>query len=121
MQTKVRGEENVMHARMGPDAITIRLGAVALPLGIILPLIATAIHPHREDVMDNPVVFMEYAQSTSWIAVHFAQWLAALLLFVGLLGFTTLLERSRDCVQPWRALALPPRCRRRPQSRPYKP
>ncbi len=86
MQTKVRGEENAMDARMGADAITIRLGAVALPLGIILPLVATAIHPHREDVMDNPVVFMEYAQSDSWIAVHFAQWLAALLLFGGLLG-----------------------------------
>jgi hypothetical protein len=53
---------------------------------VVLPLVATAIHPHREDGMDNPAVFTEYADSASWVAVHFAQWGAALLMFVGLLG-----------------------------------
>ena len=87
MQTKVRGEENVMNARMGAEAITTRIGAIALPLGIILFIISTAIgHPSREDVMDNAAVFMEYAQDDSWIAVHFAQWFAALLLIAGLLA-----------------------------------
>ncbi len=66
MQTKVRGEENVMDARMGAEAITTRIGAMALPLGIILFVLSTAIgHPSREDVMDNPTVFMEYAQDDS--------------------------------------------------------
>jgi hypothetical protein len=73
-----RGERN--------DAVTIRLGAAALALGIIVPIVATAIHPHREDVMDNPTVFTEYANSHNWITVHFAQWAGALLLFGGLLG-----------------------------------
>jgi MprA protease rhombosortase-interaction domain-containing protein len=68
------------------DATTIRLGAIALPLGILLAVAATAIHPHKEDVMNNSVVFQEYANSGDWIAIHFAQWLAALLLFSGLLG-----------------------------------
>jgi hypothetical protein len=36
--------------------------------------------------MDNPAVFMEYAQSDSWIAIHFGQWFAALLLIGGLLA-----------------------------------
>jgi hypothetical protein len=36
--------------------------------------------------MDNPAVFMEYAQSDSWIAVHLAQWFAALLILGGLLA-----------------------------------
>jgi hypothetical protein len=36
--------------------------------------------------MDNPAVFMEYAQSDSWIAVHLAQWFAALLIIGGLLA-----------------------------------
>jgi hypothetical protein len=68
------------------DSATIRVAAVALPLGAILALIVTAIHPHREDVMDNPAVFTEYAQSSHWVAIHFAQWFAAMLLFVGMLG-----------------------------------
>jgi hypothetical protein len=72
--------------RPGGDAATVRLAAVTLPLGVVLPLIATAVHPHREDGMDNPAVFTEYADSATWVAVHFAQWGAALLLFVGLLG-----------------------------------
>ena len=76
-----------MDARMGAEAITTRIGAIALPLGIILFLVATAIfHPSREDPIDNPAVFMEYAQSDSWIAVHFAQWFAALLLIGGLVA-----------------------------------
>lgn len=70
----------------GEDRSTIRLAAVALPLGVVLPLAATAIHPHKEDGMDHPAVFTEYAHSGDWIAVHFAQWGAALLLFVGMLG-----------------------------------
>jgi hypothetical protein len=84
----------MMHAREAPgsrqvggdDAITTRTGAVALPLAIILFVVSTAIHPSREAPMDNPAVFMEYAQSDSWIAVHFAQWFAVLLLFGGLVA-----------------------------------
>ena len=67
-------------------AAMVRFGAVALPLGVISAVAATQIHPHRENVMDNPVVFTEYAQDGDWYAVHFAQWGAALLLFAGLLG-----------------------------------
>ena len=36
--------------------------------------------------MDNQAVFMEYAQSDSWVVVHFAQWAAALLLSGGLVA-----------------------------------
>lgn len=69
-----------------PERAVVRFGAVALPLGVISALVATQIHPHRENVMDNPVVFTEYARDSDWFAVHFAQWGAALLLFAGLLG-----------------------------------
>src|SRR5919205_442695 len=84
-----------MNARQAPgtrqagedDAITTRIGAVALPLGVILFVVVTAIfHPHREAPMDNPAVFMEYAESDSWVAVHLAQWFAALLLIGGLVA-----------------------------------
>ncbi len=72
-----------MDARLGAEVTTTRIGAIALPLGIILLVVATAIHPSREEPMDNPAVFMEYAQSQSWVAVHFAQWFAILLIVGG--------------------------------------
>ena len=51
----LRGEENVVDARVGAEAITTRIGAVALPLGIILFVVSTAVfHPNREAPMDNP-------------------------------------------------------------------
>jgi hypothetical protein len=68
------------------DAITARIGAVTLPLAIIVFVVSTAVHPSREAPMDNPAVFMEYAQTESWIAVHFGQWLGVLLLFGGLVA-----------------------------------
>ncbi len=75
-----------MDARMGAEAITTRIGAMALPLGVILLVVSTVIHPSREDAMDNPAIFMEYAQSDSWVAVHFGQWFGALLIIGGLLA-----------------------------------
>jgi hypothetical protein len=68
------------------DSLTIRMGALALPLGVVVAVAATGIHPHKEDVMDNAAVFTEYAHDTSWIGVHFLQSIGALLLFAGLLG-----------------------------------
>ena len=76
-----------MDTRIGDEAITTRIGAIALPLGIILFVVATAVfHPNREAPMDNPAIFTEYAQSDSWVAVHLAQWFAALLIIGGLVA-----------------------------------
>jgi hypothetical protein len=68
------------------ETMTTRFGALALPLGIVVLIAATILHPSREDVMDNPAVFREYAQSDNWVAVHFAQWGAALLFIAGLVA-----------------------------------
>jgi hypothetical protein len=79
--------EHAMDTGMGAEVLMTRIGAVLLPLGIILFVVSTAIfHPHRENPMDNPAVFMEYAQSDSWVVVHFAQWVAALLISGGLIA-----------------------------------
>lgn len=73
--------------RMGADSITAKIGAVLLPLGVILFVVSTAIyHPHEQDPMNNLAVFMEYAQSDGWIAIHFAQWFAAMFLIGGLIA-----------------------------------
>jgi hypothetical protein len=69
------------------EAITTRLGAVALPIGVVLTAILEVFfHPQREDPMDNPAVFMEYANSDSWTAVHLGQYFGFLLIVGGLVA-----------------------------------
>jgi hypothetical protein len=83
----IRHNEHTLVTSTGAETITARIGAAALPLGIIMFVVSTAIfHPSREDPMDNPAVFMEYAHSDNWIAVHFVQWVATLLLIGGLIA-----------------------------------
>jgi len=69
----------------GDDAITTRLGA-ALPLGIIVIAVSEYFHPSKEDPRDNVAVFMEYAHSDSWTAVHLAECFGFLLLLGGLVA-----------------------------------
>ena len=75
-----------METRVEPSALWGRIGAIALPLGIILLVAATAVHPSREDVMNHSAVFREYAETDAWIAIHFTQWLASLVFFGGLVA-----------------------------------
>ena len=46
----------------GDDAITTRIGAAMLPLAVVVLVVSEALHPGREDPMDFPAVFREYAQ-----------------------------------------------------------
>src|SRR5215210_2379598 len=62
-----RRKEKVMYAREdtgrqlgGDDAVTTRIGALALPIGVVLIAISEVFHPSRQDPMDFPAVFGEY-------------------------------------------------------------
>src|SRR5215216_2555033 len=70
----------------GDDAITTRIGALALPIGVVLIAISEIFHPSREDPMDFPAVFTEYAQSNLWTTVHLGEYLGFLLLLGGLVA-----------------------------------
>jgi len=70
----------------GDDAITTRLGAVALPIGIVLIAIAEIFHPAREDPMNFPAAFEEYAQSDVWTTVHLGEYFGFLFLLGGLVA-----------------------------------
>jgi hypothetical protein len=70
----------------GDDAVTTRIGAVALPLAIIVIAVSEIFHPAREDPMDNPAVFREYASSDLWTTVHLGEYFGFLLLLSGLVG-----------------------------------
>lgn len=85
-----------METRVEPEALWGRIGAIALPLGVILLVAATAVHPSREDVMNNTAVFREYAQSDGWIAIHFTQWVAGLVFFGGLVALYFAMTAKRE-------------------------
>jgi len=70
----------------GDDAITTKIGAVALPLGVIVLVVAEIFHPSREDPMDNVAVFREYANSDIWTTVHLGGYFGFLLLLGGLVA-----------------------------------
>jgi hypothetical protein len=88
------GKEEAMEAREDAneravrrdDAITARLGAAALPLGVVLIAVFEVFHPQREDPMANPAVFLEYANSDSWTTVHLGQYFGFLLILGGLVA-----------------------------------
>src|SRR5215207_2423499 len=87
------GKERAMAAREGAarqvggdDASTTRMGAVALPIGVILIAISEIFHPSREDPMDFPAVFREYAQSDVWTTVHLGEYFGFLFLLGGLVA-----------------------------------
>jgi hypothetical protein len=68
------------------DASTTRIGAAALPLGVVVLVVAEMLHPAREDPMDFPAVFAEYARSDVWTAVHLAEYFGFLLLLGALVA-----------------------------------
>jgi hypothetical protein len=70
----------------GDDATTTRIGAVAMPIGVVLIAISEVFHPSREDPMDFPAVFEEYAQSNVWTTVHLGEYFGFLFLLGGLVA-----------------------------------
>jgi hypothetical protein len=85
-----------METREEPRAVWEKTGAVAIPLGVVLLVAATAVHPSREDVMNHTAVFREYAQTDAWIAIHFMQWVAALVFFGGLVALYFAMTGKRE-------------------------
>jgi hypothetical protein len=70
----------------GDDAITTRIGALALPIGVVLIAISEVFHPSKVDPMDFPAVFEEYASSNVWTAVHQGEYFGFLFLLGGLVA-----------------------------------
>src|SRR5690242_17683651 len=44
------------------------------------------LHPSKEDPANHPLVFMEYANSNSWIAIHIGQFVGGIMVFGGGFG-----------------------------------
>jgi hypothetical protein len=55
---------------------------------MIIAIVSTTIHPSTEDPSNHPIVFAEYANDDSWIAVHIGQFAGGIMVFAG--GFVSL-------------------------------
>jgi hypothetical protein len=55
---------------------------------MIIAIVSTTIHPSTEDPSNHPIVFAEYADDDSWIAVHIGQFAGGIMVFAG--GFVVL-------------------------------
>jgi hypothetical protein len=59
---------------------------VLILIGAITNTIISRFHPSEQDPNNHPAVFAEYAASTDWIWVHYAQFAAVMLLLAGFVG-----------------------------------
>ena len=66
----------------------LRIGSIAFLAGVIIVIVSTTIHPSTEDPSNHPIVFAEYANDDSWIAVHIGQFAGGIMVFAG--GFVAL-------------------------------
>ena len=78
------------------NRLTTRIGAVLFLLSLVVLVISTQLHSARENPMDNPSVFREYAQSDLWIAVHLGQFAGFLLVIGGLVALYFSLATGAD-------------------------
>ena len=66
----------------------LRMGSVAFLAGLVIIIVSTLFHASSEDLMNNPVVFVVYAESDPWLAAHIGQFAGVMLVFAG--GFVAL-------------------------------
>jgi hypothetical protein len=66
----------------------LRIGSIAILAGAIIVIISTTIHASTEDSSNHSIVFAEYANDNSWIAVHIGQFAGGIIVFAG--GFVAL-------------------------------
>src|SRR5919106_821124 len=67
----------------------LRIGSITFLTGLAIFIISTTVfHAGREDPTNHPLVFAEYANSSTWIAAHIGQFVGDILIFAG--GFVAL-------------------------------
>jgi hypothetical protein len=88
----------------------LRIGSIAFILGAIIVVVSTLFHPSSEDPANRLLVFADYANDDSWVAVHIGQFVGVIMVFAG--GFVALYrllvqsESSVASILAWIGLAL---------------
>src|SRR5919112_5963961 len=83
----------------------LQMASIAFLACLVIVIVSTGFHPSREDPANHPLIFMEYANSDPWIAIHIGQFAGGIVVFAGGFGsLYLLLVRSESSTTP--ALAL---------------
>lgn len=78
----------MQNAEVTPSVVnrhTVRLSATLLGVGFVVSLVAGLLHPAREPANNHVAAFTEYANDSSWTAVHLGQFTGLALIIAGLL------------------------------------
>ena len=84
----------VAGSRSTSDRALLRMGAVAIPIGIVVQILMETLHPSNADPNDSAAAFQEYAASNTWTVVHIGQFFAALLVALALVTLARSLMRQ---------------------------
>jgi hypothetical protein len=87
------------------ERVMLRIGAVALAAGLVVAVVFEVLHPSREDPNNNPLVFAEYARSSSWTTLHLGALAGALMLISGLIALSESLRLGPAVAAAWARLA----------------
>ena len=74
--------------------MTLRLGALAGVLGVVVQFVASAMHPGSVAPNDSAGAFAEYASSNIWTAVHLGQFLGVILVVLMFVALAVSLPRD---------------------------
>lgn len=72
-----------------------RIGAVSAPVGAVLLLVSTLLHPMQADPNDATAAFAEYAADSFWVWSHLGQFAGVAILGMALVGLAATLEGGR--------------------------
>lgn len=72
-----------------------RIGAISAPLGAVVLLVATMVHPMGADPNDASAAFAEYAADPSWVWSHLGQFAGVAVLGMALIGLAATFEAGR--------------------------
>lgn len=86
------GEDRVAGPRA--DRWALRVGALAGLIGLPLQIVVSSLHPGAHDPNDSAAVFLDYAASPDWTAIHIGQFFGTLLITLGLLAVARSLLRQ---------------------------
>lgn len=72
-----------------------RIGAIAAPVGAVVLLVSTLLHPMDADPNDAAAAFAEYAADSFWVWSHLGQFAGVAILGMALVGLAATLEVGR--------------------------
>ena len=77
----------------------LRIGSIAFLAGAIIAIVSTCIPSFNRDPANHLLVFAEYANGDSWIAIHIGQFAGVIMVFAG--GFVALYRFLCNQNQAW--------------------